>query len=529
MRTMTMQEEDSKTSAAAADADAGELRLDRMLSPATNIRKAFKVANAGARKGDVAAKRMSNFAWRQLYRDSVKTDMPPKRQRYVMSLPAFSMCDAGNMEMESLVPVRTAEQTLPCLLRRAMQREEQGKGSKDSVDTDAGSFAAKSFWPVALTCVSIGAAVVVPYISFLQRDPGGVLFFSFIVHVTVVAMHLPAAGDLIRKRRIPMTYHAAMALFWCLFTTLKSDAFVRLPTSLCVLLSNMRMMVGMLVQVSLFGKRFSRSQVLGAAIATAGIATAGGSMTSSAEGDGSSVSASFLIGLMEMLGSSLCLSLYSSTIKVAFTTYGESLEEQVFVTHLCALLVVFPSQWEKVGPRLMDLAEGHLDWGLMTALVVGVLFNVIHRRAGARLAGRAPNLLMAQLVQTMDGFVQLLLTSLLRAPPFPPSGFWGGSLVLVLGTLQYLRASGAPSQSSSQLGDEEAQLLAVDLFGSPLQRGWAMATAAAKHCGGAGSLEAARRENRAWRKMRMDERANELQSQNTSKAESSCGSERADR
>ncbi|CAK0798604.1 unnamed protein product [Prorocentrum cordatum] len=331
-------------------------------------------------------------------------------------------------------------------------------------------------------------------------------------------MHLPAAGALVRRRRIPMPYHASMAVLWCLFTTLKSDALVRMPPSLCVLLSNMRMLVGMVVQASLFGKRFSRSQVLGAAIATAGIATAGSSMqqaSAPAAGGGSAISASFWIGLAEMLGSSLCLSLYSSTIKIAFSTYGESIEEQVFVTHLCALLVVFPSQWEKVGPRFAGVAAGTLDWGLLSNLVAGVFFNVLSRRASARLAGRAPNLLTAQLVQTVDGFVQLLLASMLNAPPYPPAGFWGGAAVLVLGTLQYLRASGAPpappSEGSSPAAseDEEAPLAPVDLLGTPLRSAWAVATVAARSCG-EGSIAAARRENRAWRRMRMEERALQL-------------------
>jgi len=472
--------------------------LERHLSPASTMRKAWKMAAPGARKGDFDAKRRANFAWRQLNLNGGSR----KRQRYIAHLPAYSdgLLGASHTDMESLVPVRPEEEKLPCFLQRASRAKAGGH----------------AFWPVAMTSICLGAAVVVPYISFLRRDPGGVLFFSFVVHVMIVLMHLPAAGALIRRRQIPIPFHAAMAIFWCLFTTLKSDAFVRMPTSLCVLLSNMRMMVGMVVQVCLFGKRFSRSQVLGAAIATAGIATAGSAMqqaSAPAKSSGPSISVSFLIGLAEMLGSSLCLSLHSSTIKVVFSKYGECVEEQVFVTHLVALLVVFPSQWDKVGPRITKMAAT-LDWGLLLNLTAGVLFNVVSRRAGARLAGRAPNLLMAQLVQTVDGFVQLLLASLLNAPPYPPTGFWSGAAGLLLGTLQYLRASDAPPDGSSPShspsgSEDEAPLAPVDKFGSPLQAAWASATAAAKHQG-VGSTVAARQENRAWRKMRMEERALQL-------------------
>jgi len=311
------------------------------------------------------------------------------------------------------------------------------------------------------------------------------------LHVVVIVTCLPRARSLIYDRKIPMRYHAAMALLWCLFTTLRSDAYSRLPTSVCMLVSNSRMLVGLVVQFALFGKHYSASQVTGAGIVTVGIVWAGNAMQSAAARSDSTAGASnFAIGILEVLGSTFALALQSSVIKVAFSRFGECVEEQVFFVHLCALFVVFPSQWHLVGPRLVSWATEPSPW-LLLNLVAAVLLNFASRSVDTRLAGRAPNLLLMQLVQTVDGFLQLLIAALLRVPPWPPSGFWGGALVLLLGTLQYLRASGAPP------APDPSGELAKEVLG---REEWAVATVEARR---GSSKEAARRENLAWRKMAM--------------------------
>jgi len=76
-----------------------------------------------------------------------------------------------------------------------------------------------------------------------------------------------------------------------------------------------------------------------------------------------------------------------------------------------------------------------------------VCLNVAARAAAVRMAGRSPNLLMTQLVQTLESFLQLMVAALISVPPWPPVGFWAGAAVLALGTLQYLRASDAPHEA----------------------------------------------------------------------------------
>lgn len=452
------------------------------------------MATVEAKGGDFNAARRENLAWRQMH--LAKRPHPAQRRMYLMQLPAFSLDGSGmGSFMEDLCPVPPEKQRLPCLLERASRRS-----------TAAGKQAG-SFWPVAVASIAVSLGCMVPYNAFLVADPGGPLFFNFAVHVVIIIMYLPKAPTFLQKPQLPLYFHAMIVAFWCLFISLKSDAFARLSPAVVVLISNMRMVIGMLVQFLFTRQWYSSAQVLGVIIVTIGIATAGNAMQQAGVAQSRPESTgrlNFSIGVLEVLLSSLSYALYTSVLKVAFTRFGDCTDEQVFVTHVCALLVAFPTQWDKVGPRLVGYISKP-DPGLLCVFLAGVLLNVASRWFCTLLAGRAPNLLMTQLVHTMDGFLQLLVAALLRSPPWPPLGFWGGSSVLIMGTLQYLRASGDPSEGMDDEDEEENALAGVDdalLAGT--RSDWAVATVEAKQ---KGCMEAARRENLAWRKAWLAEHA----------------------
>merc|ERR1719193_110884 len=258
----------------------------------------------------------------------------------------------------------------------------------------------------------------------LQGDPGSPLFISFVLHLVVITMMLPRVPSIIRNRKFPLRYHAGMVFFSSMFTVLKSDAFVRLPPSMCLLLSNLQMMVGVAVQYVLFRKTYSFQQLAGVAIVTVGIAWAGNSIqrAKAQQEAGVLTATAALTGAAEMLGSSLCISLLSTLIKMANSTYGESVEEQMFMQHLLTIPVVFPSNWSKVGPRAAAWWSAQNHW-LFLNLAGNVVASFAARKASAAMTARSPSLLMTQLVQTMESFLQLLLTAMLRVPPWPPLGF----------------------------------------------------------------------------------------------------------
>lgn len=448
-------------------------------SPSEHVRAAWAVATVEARRrDDFNAARRENLAWRQMYKAGRR-----KSGQYLMSLPASLDGIGMGSCLEDLLPVQQEKRRLPALIQRASRR---------TTPATVGAF-----WPVAAASIAVNSLSMAPYNAFLVMDPGGPLFFNFAVHLVIIILYLPKTIVFIRRPRIPIRYHMAMVTFWCLFVTLRSDAFARLSPAVCVLVSNMRMVLGMLVQFLFSGRLYSSSQVLGVIIITVGIATAGHSMQQAGVAQsqpGSSGMISFVVGVLEVLVSALSYALYTSVLKVAFARFGESIDEQVFVTHLCALLFLFPSQWEKVGPRLAMHATEPDPW-LLSMLAAGVLLNVASRWIFTQLAGRAPNLLMAQLVSTVEGFLQLLMAALLRVPPWPPRGFWVGSLALVLGTVQYLRASGEPEEDAGAESADEVPR--AETSGAA----WAIATVEAKQ----GCPDAARRENLAWRKAHLVE------------------------
>ncbi|CAJ1379090.1 unnamed protein product [Effrenium voratum] len=301
----------------------------------------------------------------------------------------------------------------------------------------------RPFLPAAVASIVIGVASVVPYNMVIRGDPGSPLFISFFLHLAIISRSLPHAATLMRESSIPWRYHAAIVLCGCAFVNFKSDAYVRLPASVCMMLSNLRMMVGVVVQYAIFRKKYSLSQLFGVLVVTAGIAWASDAMQRARAGNATqSVEASsdFMVGCVEVLISSVSLAFMSAAIKIAFEKFGENVEEQIFVQHLCGLFIVFPAQWDKVGPRVHDWFQ-RSDWWLILNLVMSVCSTFAARSAAAQMAGRSPSLLMTQLVQTMECFLQLLVVAMMRVPPWPPVGFWGGTVVLMLGTLQYLRAS----------------------------------------------------------------------------------------
>jgi len=150
----------------------------------------------------------------------------------------------------------------------------------------------------------------------------------------------------------------------------------------------------------------------------------------------------FLLGASELLASLVALTLLNMAIRAAFERYGERVDEQIFIQHLCALpLFMVGGQWHsKILSRALAWARARDAWRAML-LMVNVLCTSGDRAASIQVTGRAPSLLVGQLVQTLKRFLNVFVTALLCAPPLPDAGFWAGALLLVLGTAQFLSAS----------------------------------------------------------------------------------------
>eukprot|EP00928_Gymnodinium_smaydae_P047775 TRINITY_DN3190_c0_g1_i1.p1 TRINITY_DN3190_c0_g1~~TRINITY_DN3190_c0_g1_i1.p1 ORF type:complete len:480 (-),score=96.85 TRINITY_DN3190_c0_g1_i1:48-1487(-) len=307
---------------------------------------------------------------------------------------------------------------------------------------------------VGVLSVVWGVLSVVPYNMILRDDPGSPLFIGLATHIFFVIINTHNLKTILFKRKIPLKYHAAFVALGFAFTYLKSDAFVRLPASMCMLLLNLQLIVAMAMQRACFGDRYSLAQYSGCALITVGVAVGGlaarkPTASSSAAAAGAD-SSGMIIGILEMLGALVALTALSVLVKVAFSRYGESVEEQIVMQHLGALPLFFVGgQWAQIGPRFASWFSADGVYLLML-LLANMSVTFLGQATQVQFAGRAPNLLIVQLVDTLKKFISLLLTALLGAPPFPPLGFWIGSLSLVLGTVQFLSASQAPQEATEK-------------------------------------------------------------------------------
>mmetsp|Transcript_68648 Transcript_68648/g.223367 ORF Transcript_68648/g.223367 Transcript_68648/m.223367 type:complete len:464 (+) Transcript_68648:111-1502(+) len=317
-----------------------------------------------------------------------------------------------------------------------------------------------SYMRSAAMAMVLNVLSVLPYVKILAADPGSPMFISFVTHLFVVAINIHKAPKLFMNRQLPILYHVAFVGLAYVFNFLKGDSFARLPTAVAMVMMNLQMLVGMLVQGIFFRVRFSLGQVSGCAIVTLGVVLVGLSArkpsssfsSGAAEAD---QSWQFLIGTVELLGGLAAVVFLSNLTKTAFSKYGECVDEQMFFQHLFGIPLFFiGSQWERIGPRISKWgAKG--DWWLIGMLLSNLAFTFAGSKARVTFVGRAPNGLLVQLVETLTKFISLFATALLNAPPFPPMGFWGGSGVLVLGTLQFLTASDAPERDDDEEKDEK--------------------------------------------------------------------------
>lgn len=123
----------------------------------------------------------------------------------------------------------------------------------------------------------------------------------------------------------------------------------------------------------------------------------------------------------------------------------------------CTLpLFCAPGQWGRVRPHF-DVAIAQ-PW-LLLLLAVNVAATFGGRAATVRCCSSAPNLMVSQLVATIEKFAQLGLTAFLRVPPLPPLGFWAGSIVLAWGTARYIGASDAPGTAPASPALSKKKLL----------------------------------------------------------------------
>lgn len=339
-----------------------------------------------------------------------------------------------------------SREELKDLFKRARIRTDLAPVQESSTSTTEG------YKMLAVLAVLLNVGSVIPFVKIIAHDPGSPLFISFATHIFVVVVNLPRVPTMLQNQKLPMVYHVLLVCLAFTFNFLKSDAFSRLPTAAGMVLMNLQMLIGMGIQSIAFKQQFSVPQISACGVVTVGVMLAGISVKSpsSASAGQQGTYADFLFGTSELIAAIIALVLLSITTKMAFTKHGEAVDEQIVFQHLFSLpLFCFGSQWSKIGPRLWQLIYGTEFW-MMALLLANLSLTVAGSKARVTFVSRAPNGLLVQLVETLTKFISLFATALINAPPLPSLGFFGGSGVLMLGTLQFLTASDAPERGGGK-------------------------------------------------------------------------------
>uniref|UniRef100_A0A7S2A2C0 Sugar phosphate transporter domain-containing protein n=1 Tax=Ditylum brightwellii TaxID=49249 RepID=A0A7S2A2C0_9STRA len=348
--------------------------------------------------------------------------------------------------------------------RPLMQEVKEKKIEKEELKTDKDETSKNNWILYAVGVLVMGVGASLPYNAIHSSDPGCSLFIAFVTHIFLVACNLhkvvPSMLKSGGKTTLPFSYHAALVFLSFTFNVLRADASSRLPPAVVMMIMNGRMLIGMVYDFLFWGVRYSFDQVLSAAVITLGIVWSGistsiASSRSNSEDKENDI-LSMAIGAAELVLGLVLITILTTTIKIGFQRYGECPEEQILFQHLLALPMFYliESQWQQIGPRLDDWMEAR-DW-IKGALLLSILvFTMVHMHSMALFTARAPNLLLYQIVDTVKKFTIVVVTALYRAPPLPPAGFWGGSILLVVGTLRFLSVSQPPKEEDGDDIEEE--------------------------------------------------------------------------
>eukprot|EP00929_Paragymnodinium_shiwhaense_P104827 TRINITY_DN6956_c0_g1_i1.p1 TRINITY_DN6956_c0_g1~~TRINITY_DN6956_c0_g1_i1.p1 ORF type:complete len:377 (-),score=44.72 TRINITY_DN6956_c0_g1_i1:49-1179(-) len=295
---------------------------------------------------------------------------------------------------------------------------------------------------IGIACLSVffSIAALIPYNMLLAADPGSPPFLSFCTYLGYISVNCRSLPRALTTPSWPMRYHAAFAGLALLFGITHANAWMLLPASLCVLLMNVQMLLGMLLERIFWKTHYSAQQIAGALAVAVGVAMAGlatsGEATSSRDGG-----FHFAGGVSQMMVALTCLAVGGMLLKTAFDRFGEAVEEQILMQHLLGLpgFFVMGSSWQVIAPRLSSWTVGE-NTHLLGLLLLNLSFTVAHQWANVQFTARTPSLTLFNFIDALKKFLGLFVTAMLNAPPFPAASFWLGTVVLVAGSLLFASA-----------------------------------------------------------------------------------------
>jgi len=285
-----------------------------------------------------------------------------------------------------------------------------------------------------------GRFSVVPYNMVLKEDPGSPLFIAFVTHIFIVVINTPTLISVIRNGlTVPVIWHLFFIFLGFTFNKAKSSAVARGPVTFCMLMTNMQMLTGVVVQLVFYGQRYNMKQITGCGLISAGVGLAACACATPKVGDDVLTLVDVGQSAFEMILSCVALTFLTIYIQKVFAKHGEAVNEQLLIQHLGGVpAFLLGTQWAgSIGPRVKDWITGG-NYKLMLILLSNLAMNYAETLFRTQMTSRCPSTSTVQLVETLKRFLNLVFTAVMQAPPFPGVNFWLGSIMLSVGTVVYL-------------------------------------------------------------------------------------------
>ncbi|KAJ3020372.1 hypothetical protein HKX48_000901, partial [Thoreauomyces humboldtii] len=264
----------------------------------------------------------------------------------------------------------------------------------------------------------------------------------------------------LQPRIVPLTHWCkTVAIFWTVSVLNNFALGFRISVPLHIIFRSLGLVVSLGVGWAIFGKRFSRSQVLGVILVSAGVIAATYASSTPTSQPASTAATTtpplyeWLTGLL-ILTVALFLSAFLGQLQqTTYSRYGPAWREGLFYTHCLGMpaFLLFSSdlisQWKAYGESPSLSFAGWKIPSMFLFLVGNTLTQYVCISGVHRLSSMA-SAVSLNLMLSVRKFASLLISILLFDNKFT-LGHWFGTIAVLAGTMIYSTASGPSPRSAT--------------------------------------------------------------------------------
>lgn len=349
-------------------------------------------------------------------------------------------------EDEPEVPHEDAPPSVPSLKHR------RSSFSADPVEKTGQLLAVA--WAAGMT-IGAGCSSTVAYEMLNKSDRGCSHFIQLVqnLYAMIECMCIEGPRTFFVDRKMPWSFHVGSALFEFVRMAFFNQAVdMGLPMPVVLIIKNSGLIVSVLLGVSIQGKKYSRTQIVGILAITLGVLTATFALRpvpkATATAAESLDGATFSFAIALMLAGVVVTALMNVFQEKGFREQGPHFKETAFYSAAFMVPMTLVKGGDGVFGHFAKAVAWSKYWGSVPLVPFPVpirwLLLLAYMPSAALMKTSCLKLtgLTGQVGNTVTvtvfRFVSLVLSGcVLNAPPYPPLSFWGGGLMVLLGTLGY--------------------------------------------------------------------------------------------